>query len=285
MLNSVPCRPASTLPRRSHLVLPPMSDYIDSEQYIFLQYVLNDNIDEDMEAAAAITGVTVGGALISHEDHIRRHRMHRFYLTRPQLLQNPRTGTPAMRVIAGRDNRAYVTTMGFDVETFDYLLHEGGFKVTWENTPISWEDVSYMGQPRLGARSLNAQGALGLALYFMSSAMHEIALQQIFALVPSSTSRYINHALDILLDIVETIPEGKIEWWTDEEFFEDNALITARHSLLDGAVGSVDGLSLTSAVSSDHMWSFRITMHGNMAIISTMCSSSDLLVCKLRLKL
>ena len=80
--------------------------------------------------------------------------------------------------------------MGFNVETFELIL-QSGFAERWYMQPIPHTDSSSHGEPRPGARSLDAWGALGLILHYLNSTMLEITLQQIFALIPATTSRYI----------------------------------------------------------------------------------------------
>ena len=76
--------------------------------------------------------------------------------------------------------------MGFDVKTFDYILES--FEYTWLSTFIPQIDTNRTGAPRPGAQSLNLPGALGLALHYLSSTMHDVSLQQIFALIPLTVS-------------------------------------------------------------------------------------------------
>jgi hypothetical protein len=73
-------------------------------------------------------------------------------------------------------------------------------------------DVSATGKPRLCARSLDAAGALGLVLHYLNSTMREISLQQIFALIPTTVSRYITFGLKILLKVLQKMPDATIEW-------------------------------------------------------------------------
>ncbi|KAH7919463.1 hypothetical protein BV22DRAFT_1108057 [Leucogyrophana mollusca] len=81
--------------------------------------------------------------------------------------------------------------------------------------------------------------------------MREISLQQIFALIPSTVSRYNRFALDILLETLRTMPAATINWPKDAEFDENSALITARHPRLQGAFASIDGLNLPVQTSED----------------------------------
>ncbi|TFK50298.1 hypothetical protein OE88DRAFT_1808659, partial [Heliocybe sulcata] len=204
--------------------------------------LLQDNEDEDLLLAA------LASLLLISIDEARRLRnacrnpSHR-YLCRPQLLPSPRHNTPWQRLYASRDDRAFITTMGFNVETFHTLL-VSGFEMEWEGLPIDRTDVSRAGAPRLHARSLDAAGALGLVLHYLSSAMQEVGLQQIFALIPATVSRYLKFSMPILLNSLRTMPEAEIRWPTGDEFHEDNALIVARHPRLLGAFGSADGLGL-----------------------------------------
>lgn len=74
----------------------------------------------------------------------------------------------------------YITTMGFDIVTFKYVL-EQGFTHWWDNFPIPWTKTNMMGASRLTSHLLDA-GALCLTLLYLNSTMHEISLQQILHL-------------------------------------------------------------------------------------------------------
>jgi hypothetical protein len=106
---------------------------------------------------------------------------------------------------------------------------------------------------------LDAAGALGLALHFLNSTMREISLQQIFALIPSTVTRYIDFSLDILLHILRCMYAARIAWPNVEEMEEYAELIGRRHAALAkdqagawvGAFGSIDGLNCPIASSED----------------------------------
>ncbi|QRW24360.1 DDE superfamily endonuclease [Rhizoctonia solani] len=85
--------------------------------------------------------------------------------------------------------------------------------------------------------------------------MSKVALQVVFALVPSTVLRYINFALDILLEILKEIPEAHLAWPTEAKMQENSHLITRKHcgaKYLDGAFGFMDGLNLPLQASGDH---------------------------------
>lgn len=141
--------------------------------------------------------------------------------------------------------------MGFNVETFE-LIVQSGFGWCWYMQPIPRTNSSSHGEPRPGSRSLDAWGALGLVLHYLNSTMHEFTLQQIFALIPSTTSRYITFGLWILLETLHEMPEAVICWpQEDQEFQDDSELIVSRHPRLQGAFASIDGLNLPTQTSDD----------------------------------
>ncbi|KAG9023439.1 hypothetical protein FS837_005810 [Tulasnella sp. UAMH 9824] len=131
--------------------------------------------------------------------------------------------------------------MGFDVATFEFVL-TSGFSDAWDSTPIPRADTSSSGEPRPNARSLDAPGALGLALHYLNSTMSEKSLQQIFALVPATTSRYLDFALNILLRTLQALPDTSITFPKSLQRYEYlSSLIEARHPLLKGVFGFLDG--------------------------------------------
>lgn len=207
--------------------------------------------EEDRRAAAAAVIVMYVGAEEARQLRAERRHPSRLYLCRPQLLPNPRINTPWQHLYNSNSDRAYITTMGFDVATFNSII-VNGFGQLWDETPVPREDVEGTAAPRPRARSLDAAGALGLVLHYLNSTMREISLQQIFAIIPSTVSRYITFGLDILIAVLRTMADTKVAWFTEEwEFEEHNALVRNRHPLLTGAFASIDGLNLPVETSND----------------------------------
>ena len=140
--------------------------------------------------------------------------------------------------------------MGFNVQTFHDILNKG-FETEWNTQPIPRHDVLQTSSPIPTHRSLDAVGALGLALHFLTSTMTEISLMQIFALISSTVSRFINFSLAILLKTLRKMPDARIQWLQGDEFQESNDFILVCHPLLNGAFGSMDGLNLPVQTSAD----------------------------------
>ncbi|GLB43937.1 putative DDE superfamily endonuclease [Lyophyllum shimeji] len=208
--------------------------------------------EEDLYGGAAVAAAFITSS-VEEARRIRaeRRQPNRLYLRRPQLIANPRVRTPWQALYESRNDRAYITTMGFDVATFDYIL-DAGFEYAWLATPIPRSDVSSEGNPRPGTRSLDAPSALGLLLHYLNSTMREVSLQQAFAIISSTCSRYITFGLQILNTILRHIEEAKIKFPRREEDFQElNDLIIARHPRLTGAFASIDGLKLAVQTSDD----------------------------------
>ena len=210
-------------------------------------------LDEESEAQDRLLLLAATLIIGSNEDHawvVQNRRRRRQYLARSNLLQNPRRGTPWRHLYENNDDRAFITTMGVDTSTFRMIL-EAGFGTMWYTLPITRTDTHATGKPRAGGRSLDAAGGLGLVLHWLSSTMRQVSLQQIFALVPSTVSRYLRFALSILLEVLRRVPQAAIAWPRGDEFLELSGYVTAWHPLLRGVFGSIDGLNLLCQVSSD----------------------------------
>lgn len=209
-----------------------------------------DWLDEDElhDTAAATAFLLTAGGIIETTARIDRRRPHRAYLRRPQLLPTPRHATPWTALYESRADSAYIVTMGVDVRAFDLVLNSG-FAQRWNTEVIPRHDAPGQSAPRPERRSLDAAGALGLVLHYLNSTMREISLQQIFALIPSTVSRYIDFGMSILLETLRSIPEGAISWPSGGTFEEYARLVRARHALLEKAFGSIDGLKMVGCMS------------------------------------
>ncbi|EIW77798.1 hypothetical protein CONPUDRAFT_92166 [Coniophora puteana RWD-64-598 SS2] len=208
--------------------------------------------EEEEEETRLITavGLLLWGAEQSRLLRNERRLEHRLYLVRADLLPNPRADTPWQVLYAGMNRRAYITTMGVDVETFDYIL-ASGFGSKWNALPIPRDDTNQQGRARLGRRSLDAAGALGLVLHYLNSTMRETSLMQIFALIPSTVSRYIRFAMRILLRTLRHLPEAAIVWPQGDQFFILNDAVVEHHPLLTGAFGVMDGVNIPVQTADD----------------------------------
>lgn len=230
-----------------------MDDSIAEAAYWLEQTLAEEEeADDDMAEAVAIAAVMmILGAEEARRLRAEHRQPNRLYLSRPQLLPNPRKDTPWQQLFRSQNDRAFITTMGFDTATFQSII-TSGFGDRWYTRVIRRNDANTTGAPRPGGRSLDAPGALGLLLHYLNSTMREISLQQIFALIPTTVSRYITFGLNLLLETLRQMPDAAILWpGSLAEFEENNALIIRRHPRLTGAFASIDGLNLPVQTSED----------------------------------
>ena len=188
-----------------------------------LELVWADGDFEDLLAHTLLVTIFTYGTL-TRLLRAEGRRRHRLYLCRPELVPNPRVGSPWQFLHQSQSDRAFITTMGVDTATFRITL-DTGFEILWNFTPIPRTDTNPFGKPRLGARSLDAAGGLGLYLHYLRSSMREVGLQLIFGLIPSTVSRYLAFACQILLATLRSYPASRITWLDDDELDEMSSLV------------------------------------------------------------
>lgn len=223
---------------------------------LLLQYhnLVNDGEEtgflDDEEDTRMLAATLVAGIELARLDRVETQNPKRLYLCRAHLLPDPHRNTPWQVLYTSHSDRAFITTMGIDVLTFEFIL-TSGFASLWYHKSITRPDTNSQGIPRLNRRSLDAGGALGLMLHYLNSTMHETSLQQIFALIPATVSRYLTSGLPILLQTLRSMVDASIRWPRGPDFERCSALVVARHSRLEGAFGSIDGLKLPVQTSHD----------------------------------
>lgn len=206
----------------------------------------NSGDEEEMIDAGAMLAIGLEGRALNSAGR----RPNRLYLRRDELQINPRHNSGWQGLWKSQSDRAFITTMGIDVRTFNIIL-DRGFQFKWETQPIPRDDVSPTSIPRGYRRSLDAAGALGLALHWLSSTMREVSLQQIFALIPTTVNRYLDFALKLLDETLATMPEASIKWPRGRRLARFVDLLETKYPKLSGGFGFVDGLNLPVQVSNN----------------------------------
>jgi hypothetical protein len=197
----------------------------------------------DYSRRRAFAAFILGIAVIARQRRKQRRRDARAYLTRPSLPPVPRADSAWTYLYSARLDKSFIVTMGVDVATF-HLILEQGFAGLWNSTPITRQDVRSHGAPRLQKRSLDAPGGLGFVLHYLNSTMSLFTLQQVFALVPSVSARYLIFGLKLLLRTLLDMPEAKIAWPSEDTMAQWSAMIRVRHPPVKHAIGFVDGVHL-----------------------------------------
>ncbi|KAG2076065.1 hypothetical protein BDR04DRAFT_1149775 [Suillus decipiens] len=205
---------------------------------------------KDEEDARKLAATLLAGVELARQDHIKTRNPRQLYLCCTQLLPDPHRDTPWQLLYESQNDCAFITTMGIDTQTFELIL-TSGFASQWYQKPITCPDINSHGIPCLNWHSLNAGGALGLILHYLNSTMQETSLQQIFALIPSTFSRYLTSGLPMLLQTLCSMADARIQWPQGPAFEWCSALMIAHHPRLQGAFGSIDGLRLPVQTSED----------------------------------
>ncbi|KAG2130663.1 uncharacterized protein EDB93DRAFT_1263357 [Suillus bovinus] len=117
-------------------------------QYHMLQNEIEMEAIDEEESALIVAAVVLVGAEQTRQERINRRQPQRLYLCRTQLLPNPRLSTPWQTLFASQNDQAFITTMGFDMDTFTFML-TSGFAEHWYHTPIPRDDISQYANPRI----------------------------------------------------------------------------------------------------------------------------------------
>ena len=200
------------------------------EQQQFIQE--DDEINQDDDAAMLIVALAhLGG---------KPSRKICPYLTRPDL--TPCHDSAWAYMYSAQNNRAFITTLGLDLKTFEEL--SGRFNSYWNNEVVHQDDVNPHGEPQPWRRLLDGSGCLGLVLHWLNSTMAEFSLHQIFGVTPSVCSRYLINGLSHLLQVLRKHPQAQITWPNSETLEMYSSMIEAKFPLLKKCFGFVDGLNL-----------------------------------------
>jgi len=74
------------------------------------------------------TSRATGSEILKRTNRSERRGISRYYLTRPNLVI-PFGATAWQKMLRVADDRAFITTMGFDVSTFNYIFESGFLEI------------------------------------------------------------------------------------------------------------------------------------------------------------
>ena len=200
--------------------------------------------NEEDEAAATIIAL----AYLGKRGPIRTLRT---YLTCEDISGHPRYSSPWTHLRQAGNDRAFITTMGVDVRTFEALLIP--FESAWIWSTISRSDVNPNGAPQVARRSLDAAGELALLLHWLSSTMAGFSLHQIFSITPAVCARDLQHARECLLSVLRSLNISRICWpLTEAKCHKYSSMIERKFPLLTKCFGFVDGLNIPVNIVDDN---------------------------------
>jgi len=125
-----------------------------SDDFALLQLQLAQNsmrqTDEEFEEhVITCTSLIIYGLEEAHRLCSERWCLRRLYLTHPDLLPNPRQGTPWQVLYESQNDCAFITMMGFNVATFHKIL-DHGFRDLWNTLAIPHHETNIDSRPQLG---------------------------------------------------------------------------------------------------------------------------------------
>ncbi|KIY48681.1 hypothetical protein FISHEDRAFT_42869 [Fistulina hepatica ATCC 64428] len=263
----------------------------DLELDFQLLLLLWDDEDDEIEDETQLENDALSAILLAYSTaetyqsvKSEQRAATRTYLKRLELLPHPWKTSPWQSLFVSCNDRAFITTMGLDVETFNLILN-GGFSEKWNTTRVTRPDRPGTAHPRLSRRSLDAAGALGLILHYLNSTISDINLCQIFALIPSTVNRYIDFSLALLLETLRQLPGAHIRWLTGHEFEHCNNIVIRRHPLLTGAFGTMDGLNVPVQASADEdieNATYNGWLHSHfVSLVIAFASTGEIIGCRL----
>jgi hypothetical protein len=161
----------------------------------------------------------------------------RFYLTRADVI--PAKYSPWVYLYTAQSDGAFMSCMSLTVAAFQGLLAQ---------FTVKWNKAETRGRPA----QLDAAGALGLALHWLSSSTQQAHLCLIFGVVPSTLSDTLKGATRTLLQCLEENPLAAVRWPTLDQKREYADMISAKFPGMNGFFGWIDGSLFWIQVPSDN---------------------------------
>jgi hypothetical protein len=194
-----------------------------------------DELDEDELVLVSVLIVVTAAVVL---ERMKLNTNYRHYVERSGLLHPRRETTPWKRLMESGTSRTFINLIGFDRETFDYLL---SFFGPVYNSRSPYEYASSADPAR---RHLDAAGCLALILFWYSTTADDAVLCLIFGTTPAVTALYRDFGLKILAEILPLVPEAKIAFPNPGEYESIAAVIALYEPMVKNVIGFLDGCNL-----------------------------------------
>ena len=131
-----------------------------------------------------------------------------------------------------RTDRGFLTTMGVDLSTFDFLL-------------VLFDREKPMRKRLVGGRPnlLDSESHLAFVLHFLSSRAEQNVIGRLFGLTPASSSNYIWRGIRILLKALRKEHQARIQYPNSEEIHQLSMMLTVHEPCVQNVFGFLDGLN------------------------------------------
>ena len=175
---------------------------------------------------------------LSIEERRRRFRK----VPRSALI--PLAHSPWRRLLASRNDQAYITMMGFDCESFDRILDKFGPMFSG-HTPFDESGmIVEFNYTRGRKRKVQPADCLGLVLVWTRTRGSLNVLQLVFGLTYSNLSVYLRFGIRLMVETFKNDPLARIAIPSIDEIETFKAAFAERHPLLTDCWATMDGLKL-----------------------------------------
>jgi hypothetical protein len=175
---------------------------------------------------------------LSIEERRRRYRK----IPRSALI--PLALSPWRKLLASRNDQAYITMMGFDCESFDRILEKFGPMFSG-HTPFDASGMIVAFEYVSGRkREVQPADCLGLVLVWTRTRGPKNVLQLVFGLTYTNLSVYLRFGIRLMVETFRHDPLASVRIPSAEtiETFKD--AFAERHPLLNDCWATMDGLKL-----------------------------------------
>lgn len=170
---------------------------------------------------------------------------NRVYL-RNNSLTSPQQSS-LRRLLDGKDNKAYILTMGVSVAMFEHL-HDEGFREFYLHEFTKQTKKERAAEPANGGgrpQRLSTKEALAATLLYMRNECTYDPISILAGAGPAVTCRVINAGLVALLATLNLIPDAEVVFPNHAKQAMYAALVRRRLRRLRGCFAFVDGLAIT----------------------------------------
>ncbi len=168
----------------------------------------------------------------------------RHYQKIPQCSLIPLKLLPWQKLLASRNDQAYITMLGFDCESFDKVLKKFASMFSG-HTPFDESGMIVEFEYIQGRRRVvQPEDCLGLVLVWTHTRGLLHVLQLVFGLTYSYLSVYLRFGMRIIVETFRHDPLARVSIPSMEEIESLNAAFAEQQALLNDCWATMDGLKL-----------------------------------------
>jgi hypothetical protein len=152
--------------------------------------------------------------------------------------------SPWRKLLASRNDQAYITTMGFDCESFDKILDKFAPMFSG-HTPFDKSGMIVEFEYTRGRkREVQPADCLGLVLVWTRTRGPLNVVQLVFGLTYTNLSVYLRFGIRLIVVTFHDDPLARVSIPSTEKIDEYKAAFGVRHSLLNDCWATMDGHKL-----------------------------------------